>query len=69
MKVIAVVCGSGVSMGTYMGHKLAARIHGIKDALTAFDRLEFPTRPLYFGKPWFLPAAYALYGLRDRLGV
>jgi len=62
-------CGSGVSMGTHMGAKIAQRILGAKDAMTAFDGLGFPTRPLYFGKPWFLPAALAYYGLRDRLGI
>lgn len=62
-------CGSGVSMGTHMGHVIGKRILGDADAATAFDGFDFPTRPLYYGKPWFLPAALAYYGLRDRLGI
>lgn len=61
-------CGSGVAMGTFMGAKLGRRILGAADGQTAFDVFPFPTRPLYSGKPWFLPVALAYYGLRDRLG-
>ena len=34
---------------------------------SAFDGLPFPTRPLYDGRPWFLPAVGWAYRLRDRL--
>jgi hypothetical protein len=29
--------------------------------------LPFPTRPLYVGKPWFLPAVVSWYRIRDRI--
>ncbi|MCB2102356.1 MAG: FAD-binding oxidoreductase, partial [Rhodobacterales bacterium] len=61
-------CGTGVAMATYLGHKAARRVLGAADAATAFDGLAFPTRPLYTGHPWFLPAALAVLGLRDRMG-
>jgi len=38
---------------------------GLKEGNTAFDNLPFPTRPLYSGKPWFLPAVVAWYAWRD----
>jgi glycine/D-amino acid oxidase-like deaminating enzyme len=61
-------CGSGVVLQTWLGHKTALKILGHADARSMFDR-PYPTRPLYTGKPWFLPAAVFYYGLRDRLGM
>jgi len=60
-------CGVGIPMGTYLGHKAALRVLGRPGAATAFDDLPFPTRPLYDGRPWFLPAVLGWYGLKDRL--
>ncbi len=60
-------CGSGVSMASYLGMRMGQRILGRDEGRTAFDDLPFPTRPLYRGKPWFLPAAVAWYRFRDRL--
>ncbi len=60
-------CGSGLSMGSYLGHKTALRILGAPDAATAFDDRAFPTKPFYRGTPWFMPAAYAYYSWRDRV--
>jgi glycine/D-amino acid oxidase-like deaminating enzyme len=60
-------CGSGVVWAPYLGRKAALKILGDKAAETVFDRGSLPTRPLYGGQPWFLPAVYAYYGLRDRL--
>jgi hypothetical protein len=51
----------------YLGRKAALRILGAKDADTVFDRKSLQTRPFYGGRPWFLPAVLAYYGLRDRL--
>jgi hypothetical protein len=53
---------------TWLGHKTALRILGHADARSMLDR-PYPTRPLYTGKPWFLPAAVFYYGFRDRLGM
>ena len=59
-------CGSGVSMASYLGMRMGQKVLGLKEGMTAFDGLPFPTRPLYYGKPWFLPAAVAWYRWRDR---
>jgi len=59
-------CGSGVSMASYLGMRLGQKILGLKQGHTAFDGLPHPTRPLYQGKPWFLPAAVAWYQWHDR---
>ena len=58
-------CGSGVSMASYLGMRTGQRILGLAEGATAFDDLPFPTRPLYTGKPWFLPAAVAWYRWQD----
>ncbi|MFZ1727533.1 MAG: FAD-binding oxidoreductase [Albidovulum sp.] len=60
-------CGSGVSMASYLGMRLGQKVLGLKEGMTAFDGLPFPTRPLYYGTPWFLPATVAWYRWRDRL--
>ena len=59
-------CGSGVSMAGYLGMRVGQTVLGKKEGRTAFDGLPFPTRPLYSGKPWFLPAAVAWYRWQDR---
>lgn len=60
-------CGTGIPMGTWLGHKIALRILGAPDAATPFDGRDFPTMRLYSGKPWFMPAAVRYYALRDSL--
>jgi len=59
--------GTGVAMSSYLGHKAALRVMGRPGAATAFDDLEFPTKPLYDGRPWFLPLVAAWYRLHDRI--
>lgn len=58
-------CGSGVSMASYMGMKLGLKVLQQAQGQTPFDDLPYPTRPLYAGKPWFLPPVVAWYRLRD----
>lgn len=60
-------CGSGVSMASYLGMRMGLRVLGRPEGRTGFDELPFPTRPLYSGSPWFLPALVAWYRWRDRL--
>ena len=60
-------CGSGVSMASYLGMRMGQRVLGLPEGRTAFDDLPFPTRPLYSGRPWFLPAVVGWYRLRDRV--
>ena len=57
--------GYGAAMAPYMGHKIGLRILRANDAGTAFDDLPFDTRPLYYGKPWFLPITVLYYRYKD----
>ena len=59
-------CGSGVPMATWLGRKAALQALGDPEGATPFDGRGFPTRPLYRGRPWFLPAAVRYYNWRDR---
>ncbi|MEQ9331869.1 FAD-binding oxidoreductase [Thalassobaculum sp.] len=61
-------CGSGVSMAGYLGTRAGQRVLGKPEGQTALDRIAFPTRPLYTGRPWFLGATVAAYRWRDALG-
>ena len=58
-------CGSGVSMASYLGMRMGQRVLGLSEGKTAFDDLPFPTRPLYTGKPWFLPTVVSAYRWLD----
>lgn len=62
-------CGSGVGMASYLGMKAGLRVLGDPAGDTALMRTGFPTRPLYSGDPWFLPAAVTTYRVLDRLGL
>lgn len=59
--------GSGVALMPYLGHKLALKVLGDKDGVTAFDDLPFKAIPFYDGRPWFLPLMTAWYRGRDWL--
>ena len=39
------------------------------EGATAFDSLRFPTRPLYYGKPWFLSSIVRWYRWRDKTQI
>ncbi|MHB1216620.1 MAG: NAD(P)/FAD-dependent oxidoreductase [Alphaproteobacteria bacterium] len=61
-------CGTGIPMGSYLGHKLALRLLGkAGESKTAFDERPFPTARFYDGDPWFLPAVMRYYNFRDSL--
>ena len=60
-------CGSGVSMASYLGMRTGQKVLGNTEGITGFDSIKFPTRPLYNGNPWFLPATVAYYRYRDKL--
>jgi len=62
-------CGSGISLSSYLGMRAGQKIAGNPEGASAFDDLPFPTRPLYRGKPWFLPAAVSLYALKDKMQI
>ena len=61
-------CGSGVAWASYMGHKIGHKVLGDTEGKTSFDDIDFPTRPLYTGDPWFLSCAVAYYQAMDRWG-
>ncbi len=62
-------CGSGVVWAPWLGRRVAHRILGRdQQGSSVFDRPQFPTRPLYTGRPWFLPMVIGWYGLLDRFG-
>ncbi len=60
-------CGSGVGMASYLGMRLGQQVLEKPEGRTAFDGIKFPSRPLYFGKPWFLSPSVSYYRIRDRL--
>ncbi|MGE3966970.1 MAG: NAD(P)/FAD-dependent oxidoreductase [Dongiaceae bacterium] len=62
-------CGSGVSLASYFGTRIGQQILGLAEGRTALDGIDFPTRPLYTGTPWFLAPSIAWYKLRDRLPI
>ncbi|MCH9675980.1 MAG: FAD-binding oxidoreductase [Gammaproteobacteria bacterium] len=62
-------CGSGVSMSSYFGTRIGQQVLGLPEGRTGIDDIAFPTRPLYSGRPWFLPAAVSWYRFRDRLNI
>lgn len=59
--------GSGVVTMTHLGRCVASQILGGTNRASAFARLPFPTKPLYGGRPWFMPLVGSWYQLRDRL--
>jgi len=62
-------CGQGVPSATYYGRRAGLRMVGDPAGETALEGLSFPTRPLYGGTPWFLPAAVVGYRICDALGL
>ena len=62
-------CGSGVALASYFGTRLGQQVLGLEEGCSILSNLPFRTRPLYYGKPWFLSASVGWYGLLDRLGI
>lgn len=62
-------CGQGVPMATYFGMRIGQQMLGLAEGRTAFDHLEFQTRPLYVGVPWFLAPSVFIYRTLDSLGL
>ena len=62
-------CGSGVALASYFGTRLGQQVLGLEEGRSILSNLPFRTRPLYYGKPWFLSASVGWYGLLDRLGI
>jgi len=60
--------GAGVVWARWFGIKAAYRVLGDARAQSEFRDRIVGAIPFYTGKPWFLPAVRAWYGLRDRFG-
>jgi glycine/D-amino acid oxidase-like deaminating enzyme len=60
-------CGQGVALAPYLGMKIGRQMAGLADGLSAFDGLDFQTRPYYFGVPWFLAPSVFVYRTLDSL--
>ncbi len=60
-------CGSGVSMASYLGMRIGQQVLGVGEGQTAFDNLNFQTRPFYNGTPWFLSASIGYFRWLDSL--
>jgi glycine/D-amino acid oxidase-like deaminating enzyme len=62
-------CGQGVTTAPYLGMRIAQQMLGLPEGATAFDGLPFPSRPYYYGTPWFLAASVLAYRVLDHLGI
>ncbi len=56
---------AGVTMGTYMGDKVAKQVLGSPEGATVFSEAPFHTVPLYTGNPWFMPFVMHYFHWRD----
>src|SRR5450755_483265 len=62
-------CGQGVPLAPYFGKRIGQQMLGLKEGQTALDGLPFPTRPYYYGKPWFLAPSVFAYRMIDAIGL
>jgi glycine/D-amino acid oxidase-like deaminating enzyme len=62
-------CGQGVPLGPYFGRRIGQQMAGSSEGRTAFDDLPFPTRPYYYGVPWFLSPSVFAYRMMDAIGI
>jgi glycine/D-amino acid oxidase-like deaminating enzyme len=61
-------CGQGVPMAPYFGRRIGQQMMGLAQGRTALDGLPFPSRPYFFGTPWFLAPSVLAYRTLDALG-
>jgi len=62
-------CGQGVPLAPYFGMRIGRQMAGLSDGRTALDDLPFPSRPYYFGAPWFLAPTVWVYRTLDAMGI
>ena len=58
-------CGSGVGLSSYFGTKIGQQVLGLKEGDSPLTHINFPTRPYYWGNPWFLAPAVRYYRWKD----
>lgn len=61
-------CGQGVPMAPYFGRRIGQQMMGLAEGATALDGLRFPSRPYFFGTPWFLAPSVLAYRILDAVG-
>ena len=61
--------GCGIVMMSWLGRQVARKVLGTAAQPSAFEGLAFETRPLYAGKPWFLPIIGNWWRLRDWIEI
>jgi glycine/D-amino acid oxidase-like deaminating enzyme len=59
-------CFAGVPMGTWFGIRTAGKILGSNEPPSVFAERPFPSHPLYWGNPWFVPLAISYLSRHDR---
>jgi glycine/D-amino acid oxidase-like deaminating enzyme len=57
--------GSGVTMMTYLGWRIARALAAQQDIAASAYGTPAPLHPLYHGKPWFMPVMGSYYQMRD----
>ena len=62
-------CGQGVPLAPYLGMRVGRQMAGLSDGRTALDGLPFPSRPYYFGSPWFLAPSVWVFRTLDAVGI
>lgn len=62
-------CGQGVAHAPYFGRKIGQQMAELPEGRTTLDGLPFPSRPYYFGRPWFLAPSVWVYRTMDALGI
>jgi glycine/D-amino acid oxidase-like deaminating enzyme len=62
-------CGQGVPLAPYFGMRIGQQMLGLAEGRTALDELPFPSRPYYYGNPWFLSSSVFAYRVMDALGL
>ena len=62
-------CGQGVAHAPYFGRKIGQQMADLPQGRTTLDGLPFPSRPYYFGRPWFLAPSVWVYRMMDAAGI
>ncbi len=62
-------CGQGVPLAPYFGMRIGQQMLGLSEGRTALDGIPFPSRPYYYGRPWFLAPSVLAYRLIDAVGL
>ncbi len=62
-------CGQGVPLAPHFGRRIGQQMVGMPEGRTALDDLAFPSRPYYFGTPWFLAPSVFAFRTLDAVGV